>query len=195
VRRQGHNERCRDCKQAVHKMLGALFGSVKANWDLDFPSSLETFRTTTLAVTLESIHEALERHRGFKGFVRSAKLPKVDYFIPSRNLIIEFDESQHFTKPRDIALSLYPRGEKYGFSVEKWRTLCTKLDKRDNDPPYRDEQRAWYDTLRDFAPKFLGAGQTVRIYSRDLIWCSLNPDNQSDLLTFERTIMSTGDDQ
>ena len=70
--------------------------------------------------------------------------------------------TQHFTKPREIALGLYPQNIPYGFSVERWRKLCESLDKRDNDPPYRDEQRAWYDTLRDFAPQIVwGKGKTI----------------------------------
>jgi hypothetical protein len=28
--------------------------------------------------------------------------------------------------------------------------LCEEINAKDNYPPYRDEQRAWYDTLRDF---------------------------------------------
>jgi len=176
-------------------MLAALFGNVEVNWDLDLPCRLEDYNNTSLSDILGSVHDALQKNRMFDHFVKSKKLPKVDYFIPARNLIVEFDESQHFTKPRDVALSLYPYGQEFGFSVVKWRTLCQKLNKRDNDPPYRDEQRAWYDTLRDFAPTLLGTGQTVRIYSRDLIWCELNPDRKPDLLTFEQLIMKSKGDQ
>lgn len=190
ISRRSHNERCPDCKQTVGTMLAALFGRVEVNWDLNLPSRLEEYLNTSLAQILVSVHEALQKHRGFDRFVRSSKLPRVDYFIPGQNLIVEFDESQHFTKPRDIALSLYPNGEEFGFSVKKWRVLCQELDKRDNDPPYRDEQRAWYDTLRDFVPRLSEAGQTVRLYARSMIWCSLNPGSQSDLRTFQRIIMN-----
>jgi hypothetical protein len=113
-------------------------------------------------------------------------LPRVDFFIPDRSLIVEFDESQHFTKPRDITLNHYPEYREFGFSLKRWRTLCQQLHKRDNDPPFRDEQRAWYDTLRDFAPILSGTGRTVRLYSRDAIWCSLSPNNESDLRSFEK---------
>jgi len=135
---------------------------------------------------LDRIYDDLQRYRGFERFVRSTKLSPADFFVPSHSLIVEFDESQHFTKPRDITLSHYPDNREFGFSVKRWRILCEQLNKRDNDPPFRDEQRAWYDTLKDFAPLRLRVGQTVRVYSRDFVWCSLNPRTKADLHTFER---------
>lgn len=181
-----HNERCPECKERVKQLLEALFGKAEVNWDLKVACRLDDHKDAKLYGVLEQIHTALQTHRGFNQFVKSKKLPRVDFFVPDRNLIIEFDESQHFTKPRDIALSLYPNDNDLGFSVARWRTLCMQLDKRDNDPPYRDEQRAWYDTLRDFAPRLLGQGRIVRLYSRDQTWCALNPESNSDLKFFEQ---------
>lgn len=189
--RKTHNERCHDCKKSVRNLLAALFGAVEVNWHLDLFCRLEDFINTSLYDTLGVVHEALQKNRGFNQFVMSNNLPRVDFFIPDRKLIIEFDESQHFTKPRDLALSLYPNGQDFGFSLKRWRTLCQELDRGDNDPPYRDEQRAWYDTLRDFAPIITGAGQTYRLYSRDLVWCSLNSHSESDLRTFKLTIINS----
>jgi hypothetical protein len=185
---KNHNERCRECKKSVRNLLAARFGVVDVNWDLDLPCMMEDYKNIGLNDVLGSVHDALQKHRGYDHFVRSKKLPRVDFFLPGQSLIVEFDESQHFTKPRDIALSLYPRDAEFGFSVDKWRALCQKLNKRDNDPPFRDEQRAWYDTLRDFAPLLWGNGQVVRLYSRDVVWCSLNPDNETDLAVFEQVI-------
>ena len=189
MNKKSHNERCRTCKHTVEELLMATFGRVESNWDIGIPCSLDAHANTNFSDILQTIHKALQKYRNFDHFIRSSKLPRVDYFIPDQNLIVEFDESQHFTKPREITLSNYPDNLQYGFSVEKWRKLCQKLDKRDNDPPYRDEQRAWYDTLRDFAPKLWGSGQTIRLYSRDLIWCSLDPKNKSDLANFKQMIM------
>lgn len=185
-----HNERCKDCKKRVKELIAALYGQVKENFDLDLPCRLEGYSGASIYESLNDIHTALQDHRGFEIFVKAKKLPRVDYFVPSSNLIVEFDESQHFTKPRGIALGLYPDNVKFGFPVQKWRELCHSLNKKDNDPPYRDEQRAWYDTLRDFAPMLTGAGKTVRLYSRDLVWCSLDYTKQVDLQIFERLISS-----
>lgn len=190
MNKKSHNERCPSCKHNIKVLLMEIFGRAETNWDLDISSSLGYYANTSFGKALQTIHEALQKYRNFDRFIRSSKLPRVDYFIPGKNIIVEFDESQHFTKPREIALSRYPNELQYGFSVEKWRKLCQKLNKRDNDPPYRDEQRAWYDTLRDFAPRLWGSGKIVRLYSRDLIWCSMKPKNKSDLADFRQIIMT-----
>ena len=59
-----------------------------------------------------------------------------------------------------------------------------KMKAVDNDPPYRDEQRAWYDSLRDFLPIMVGLQPTVRIYMGKFRWCSLDPQKESDIATF-----------
>jgi len=185
---RAHSERCQECKKNVRNLLSELFGAVEDNFDLDLPASLLGYRETSSYDSLARIYSTLQHYRGFADFVRSKKLQRADFFIPNRALIVEFDESQHFTAPRGIALSQYPKEHMFGFSLEKWRELCLTHDKRDNDPPFRDEQRAWYDTLRDFAPIFWGKGHTIRLYARDLAWCSLNPHNNNDVKQFEQII-------
>lgn len=192
MNKTAHNERCRVCKQTFRDLLAAVFGSVESNYDLNIPCRLEGFNGTEFASNLGQIYDKLKQYRGFEHFVKATKLPRVDYFIPNGGLIIEFDESQHFTKPREISFRHYPDNLTVGFSVEKWTVLCQKLNKKDNDPPYRDEQRAWYDVVRDFAPHLLGAGKTIRLYSRDEIWCSLNPNDETDLLRFKKFITEGG---
>ena len=59
---------------------------------------------------------------------------------------------------------------------------------RTTPPPYRDEQRAWYDTLRDLVPSIKGLQPTVRLYARDWAWCSLNPDSREDRERFSGLI-------
>jgi len=189
---KAHNERCLDCKESIKNLLAMIFDEVQVNCDINLPARLENYTNTNIYDDIAPVYQTLQNHRGHYEFVKAKKLPRVDFFIPNQKLIIEFDESQHFTKPREIALSLYPDGQEFGFSVDKWRTLCQNLNKRDNDPPYRDEQRAWYDTLRDFAPFLWKTGKTVRLFSRDFVWCSLNPKEESDLRTFRGIISNHG---
>lgn len=188
-----HSQSCRACKESVRCMLSVLYGKVEVNWQLDLPCRVENMRHTSYYGTLHKIHDALRKHRNYGYFVRARKLPKVDFFVPSRDLIVEFDESQHFTKPREIALGFYPPDLKVLFPVYRWRVLCRELNKRDNDPPYRDEQRAWYDTLRDFAPALLGKGEVARLYARDMVWCSLDPKNKSDIRRFRGFLMGNSE--
>lgn len=139
---KAHNERCRDCKESIKNLLATIFDEIQVNYDIDLPSRVEDYTNTNIYVDIVPVYQALQKYRGHYEFVKAKKLPRVDFFIPNEKIVIEFDESQHFTEPREIALSLYPKKEQYGFSIERWRKLCQELNKRDNDPPYRDEQRA-----------------------------------------------------
>lgn len=134
---------------------------------------------------LEGIYRSLQQHRGFEKLAW-ADYVDADFFIPNPGFVVEFDESQHFTKPRLIALENYPAAMQVGYSVPRWRELCAALDKHDNDPPYRDEQRAWYDTLRDFLPAIKGYLPTVRLYAREMVWCELDPENPGDVERFQK---------
>lgn len=179
-----HNERCKNCKRNVELLLRNAFENVETNYNLTLPSRVEGYKSTDHESLLSDIFEKLTKHRSHDNFIKVKNLPNVDYYIPSKGYIIEFDESQHFTIPRDISLGVYPKEQTVGFSVDRWRRLCQELRKKDNDPPYRDEQRAWFDTLRDFAPLTLGRGQTMRLFARDYEWCSLNPAKTADVEKF-----------
>jgi hypothetical protein len=108
----------------------------------------------------------------------------VDYYLPAYQLVVEFDESQHFTRPRFISLSHYPSDLMLGYDRHKWRELSSRLNKKDNDPPYRDEQRAWYDTLRDFSSIVLSNRPTIRLYAGDKRWCSMDAYKAEDVAFF-----------
>lgn len=183
-----HNERCKDCKRRVTELLRAVYGEVIEQHDLNLPSRFEDYRPFPIFEALAIIHGELQRHRGFSNFVRARKLPKVDYFIPSRRLVVEFDESQHFTVPRMISLKAYPENLALGYSRNKWMELAQKLNKKDNDPPFRDEQRAWYDTLRDFSSTLLNYSPTVRVFANDTLWCALNAKDKNDIARFSNQL-------
>ena len=87
-----------------------------------------------------------------------------------------------------MALSAYPDDLALGFSKKQWISQCERHDAKDNDPPFRDEQRAWYDALRDLVPSIKGLQPTVRLYARDLVWCSLDPDSNNDRQRFSAFI-------
>ena len=100
---------------------------------------------------LKQIHAALSRFRGHQQFASERRALRCDFGIPSARLIIEYDERQHFSTARAISLQHYPQSLQVGFNVQEWLRHCTKIDAKDNSPPFRDEQRAFYDTVRDFA--------------------------------------------
>lgn len=180
-----HDERCPKCKDTIKKLLEKVYGKVERNWRFEVGTCTEDFKDTPYYNKLKEIYETLQSHRGFKEFVKVKTLPRCDFFIPNPGFIVEFDESQHFTLPRKIALERYPEELELGFDRKRWIALCEKINAKDNAPPYRDEQRAWYDTLRDLIPSMHGLKPTIRLYAAEMEWCSLDPQNAEDVKTFQ----------
>lgn len=186
-----HTKRCLDCKNVVERMLNKIYGDVKPNYKFNIGTNPENFRDTPHYEDLKRIFTNLQNYRGYKDFVYTDTLPNCDYFVPNPGFVVEFDESQHFTIPRKISLLSYPYKSESGFSLGRWAFTCDETRKTDKHPYYRDEQRAWYDTLRDFLPELTGnLKPTVRLYSEEMQWCSLNPDNSDDVAKFKNIIES-----
>ena len=181
-----HSERCRECKIRVRELLARIYGTCLQNYKFFWPTHFSFYEGTAIFPTLRQVVKVLEAYRGFsfEDFVRAKTVAPCNFWILDPGFIVEFDESQHFTIPRKLVLSAYPDDHPVGFSRDRWIALCEKHNAKDNDPPYRDEQRAWYDTLRDLIPPLEGLQPTVRIYASDFAWCSLDPDSDNDLRQF-----------
>lgn len=192
-----HSERCPICKETIKKFLQKVFGEVQDSPRFEVGTIPEDFRATPYYENLKEVYEVLQKHRGFSEIVKTRSFPPSDLFVKDPGFIFEYDESQHFTQARKIALEHYPEGLKLGFDRRRWIELCKKINARDNDPPYRDEQRAWYETIRDFLPAIKGFEPTVRVFMKDFIWCNLNPDNPLDVERFKNILegkLSKGDE-
>jgi hypothetical protein len=195
VPKRRHNERCPQCKKNFEILLEKLFGGIERSYRFNVGTRPEDFDETPYRERINSIYETLRQHRGFREFVKAKSLPNGDFFVPNPGFIVEFDESQHFTELRRVALELYPESLRLGYDRRRWIMLCDQIHQKDNDPPYRDEQRAWYDTLRDFLPTMRNLSSTiraptVRLFARDLVWCNLNPNRPSDVKQFQSVIES-----
>lgn len=181
-----HPEHCRDCKTRLRELLAALYpDACRKDHAFPWPSRPEAYRGTRIGGVLQRIFDELGAHRGNGDFIRTPRMPPCDYHIASHGFILEFDERQHFTRPRAITLALYPADLRMGFSTREWLRLCDVLDARDPEPPDRDERRAWYDCLRDLLPAVHGLGATVRLYEGSLRWCELRPDSAEDVAVFK----------
>lgn len=187
-----HYESCPRCKEAVRAMLQAIYGEVEVNYRFDVGTTPQAFGHNPYARHLTEIHRGLEEYRGHKRLVKATTLPHCDFYVPNPGFVVEFDESQHFTTARRVSLERYPDDLQLGFDRIKWIALCDRIHARDNDPPYRDEQRAWYDTLRDFLPAVQGLQPTVRLFAQDSRWCSLDHHNPNDVETFKE-LLQIGD--
>lgn len=133
-------------RHALLNLLSRLFGCVETEASFDWLVVPVADRLTGF---LKTIFEELRSYRGMESFAREGTSLCVDFFVPEHKLIIEYDERQHFTIPRAIALDHYPQKSEVEFDIQRWREECRRIRAVDNSPPFRDEQRAFYDTLRD----------------------------------------------
>jgi hypothetical protein len=184
-----HSGHCRACKERVREMLTTLYGECLISHSFAWSAKPEDYAGTSIGETLKQICAALGDLRGHRYFIKSPLVPPVDYYIPEQKLIVEFDESQHFTRPRLMTLSLYPQDVQIGFSEQRWSQLCRAVDANDDTPIDRDERRAWYDTLRDLIPALHGFHPTVRLYAEDLEWCSLDSRSARDIDSFRHAAL------
>ena len=135
-----------------------------------FPWLTYEYKHLRCSGMLERIHNVLTLHREHQNFVRGRGSLGCDIFLSKTyNCIVEVDEEQHFTIPRRIALDNYPTDILLGFDRESYTELCRIHRRNDPDPPYRDEQRAFYDTLRDIVPLEFGLNPTVRVHVYEFI--------------------------
>ena len=170
---------CQNCKKIFFNGLVSIDPNAIEQYKNPLPKTLDK-----LSPHLVKIHDTLialskKDNRGPNDNSLSKVFRPYDYFLPKYNCFVEFDEQQHFTLPRLISLGLYPNDIPLGFNKTKWENLCKDLDKTDRDPPHRDEQRAWLDTIRDLGHVYhsqyfnglLEISPTIRIYEGELAFC------------------------
>ena len=105
-----HSEHCPDCKARVRELLERIYGECVANHGFNWPTHPSSYSSTPINLTLRNLAAILEDYRGheFNDFVKSDTLATCDFWVPDPGFILEFDERQHFTTPRKLALSAYP---------------------------------------------------------------------------------------
>jgi very-short-patch-repair endonuclease len=97
----------------------------------------------------QRVYNALCAYRGHTIFIAPNLSLAVDMYVESLSLIVEYDEDQHFSQARKVALEQYAENQDYGFSVADWIATCEAVKASDAHPVTRDETRAFYDTVRD----------------------------------------------
>lgn len=175
-----HSAHCRACKERIRELLAVLYGECRVNHSFSWSAQPQDYKNSPIENLLQQIHVALGNLRGHRDFIKAAQVPPCDFYISNPPFILEFDESQHFSRPRLVTLTLYPEDLKLGFSVTRWKELCRDLDAQDETPIDRDERRAWYDTLRDLVPAVYGFQPTVRLYAAEYPWCALKIGSGQD---------------
>jgi len=164
-----------------------IYGEISFKHKLEYSTKIEDYRNCEFYPSLKKIYDELVKNEGNNNFVKQNKLREADVFIDSENCLLELDEPQHFTKARKIALLNYPDNLELGFDRKQWMDLCDKIDAHDSDI-HRDTNRAWYDTLRDFAPFIIKTKPTIRLYLGEIEYCLYNPNSEVDVLKFQSII-------
>lgn len=131
------------------------------------------------------IYNALRDYRGYTEFAKPGKI-KCDYVIECIKTIIEYDEDQHFTKAREITFNHYPQDVETTFDKEVWIERCVRLNRHDNDPLYRDEQRAFRDAIRDIEA-YKNGYKLFRVYNGEYDF-SKEEDVDKFILDFKTAI-------
>jgi very-short-patch-repair endonuclease len=157
-------------REAFRQLLAARFGSI--NLEERFPVLCvpDLVNRSSMPIDLRRILVAIESVRQMPIKGRSNYCLGCDFYIPDHRLIIEFDERQHFTLARAASLKAYPADAPVAFDRERWIALSEEIQAGDNSPIYRDEQRAFYDAIRDIVAPQIGFKPVVRVFEEDVLW-------------------------
>jgi hypothetical protein len=158
-----------------------IYGEIKSEHKMAIPAQLSRYKGTPGHPALSRVYSALVSFRGYRDFVRATLLSPCDIFVVADDFIIELDKNQHFSEARAISIMPYPQGLTLGFDKRRWLSEGKRVNAQDPSPPYRDEQRAWYDTLRDFLPIIAGFRPTGRIMIGSFQWCGFNSESAKDI--------------
>lgn len=131
-------------KNALQLLLNKLFdGDVVC--EKTFPW-MKTPQNLTGSYT--HLYSALSAYRGNSSFAKKNVVLRCDFVCEGQRIIIEYDERQHFSEARRIALLAYPQIP-LNYDRALWVQACQDIQAKDNQPVNRDEIRAFYDSVRD----------------------------------------------
>ena len=188
-----HSERCRACKIRVRELLERLYGTCSVNHRFRWRTSLARLPRNP---DRTNVAQRRRRAEGVSG-IRRRRLCESRLSGTLRLLGSPTPGSSLSSTKASTSLV---RGNSRSRRIRRNNRWVSRRsaglhyvehhDATDNDPEFRDEQRAWYDTLRDLVPPLEGLQPTVRLYARDREWCSMDPDNSDHLKTFSDLIRS-----
>lgn len=170
-KRKSWNQSAVKCarRAALKDIVDRNYGRIQTEWKCKIAVPDLIDRTGMHAV-LQRILSAIEAHRSIAVQGRNGHRLAFDLFLEEVNLPIEYDERQHFTPLRAASLRSYPHRALLGFDRTKWIRLCEEIRAGDNSPAYRDEQRAFYDSVRDIVAPQVGLLPVMRVFEEDVIW-------------------------
>ena len=157
-------------REAFRQALAKRWGPVETEQRFDAVRVPDLADRSAMSPVLRRVLEAIEAHRGIQVQGRKNFRLAFDLYLPEVDLAIEFDERQHFTPLRAAALAASPDHGVLGFDRDRWIALSEQIRAGDNSPAYRDEQRAFYDAIRDLIAPKAGLRPLVRVFEEDVKW-------------------------
>lgn len=157
-------------REALRKVLAQQWGPVETEKKFQGISVPDLKSRSSMEPVLFHILQNIEAHRRIEVQGKMNWLLAFDFFLPRIGVVVEFDERQHFTPLRATALKAYPTEIELGFDKARWIQLSEEIRAGDNSPIYRDEQRAFYDAIRDITVSKVGLKPVVRIFEEDVQW-------------------------
>jgi hypothetical protein len=171
-------------REAFRQIINKRWGTVEFEYKFDEIKVPDLEERNKIGKELLNILDSIEVQRNIKIKGRKNYKLSCDFYLPEVKLIIEFDERQHFTPLRAASLRAYPEGIRFGFDKQRWINLSEKIRAGDNSPIYRDEQRAFYDSIRDILAPQIGLKPVVRIFEEDVLW-----EKEGDSTDTSKTIL------
>ena len=102
-----------------------------------------------LTGSFKKLFNALKSYRNQdEKFAKKDYQLRCDFVSDYHKVIVEYDERQHFSMARKVSLESY-KDIPVDFDRDLWIRACTEVQARDNEPKYRDEGRAYLDSVRD----------------------------------------------
>ncbi len=147
------------CKNKLYEMLSSMYDDIAKEVKFDWCTS------HSRSEELNKIYENIKSYRNEDFIPQRITQLSCDYVSHNGHIVIEYDEIQHFTIQRQLALEAYPKELQLLYDKDMWIKLCKEYHRSMNKrkDPMRDEKRAFYDSIRDILiPK--NGYSLIRIY-------------------------------
>lgn len=135
------------CKEQLYLLLLDIYGDIEREKRYEWCTSI--YDIDEVRNIINNIYSL--KHMDF--VAKRISLLPFDFVCEKQKIIIEYDERQHFTKQRYLALQGYSKEICLQYDKDYWKELCVQVDAKMNKKadPFRDEKRALYDSIRDIA--------------------------------------------
>lgn len=172
-------------REAFREILGKRWGEVKLECSFPEIKVPDLDDRKNMNKDLLNILNAIESERNIEVKGRKNFKLKFDMYLPEVKAVVEFDERQHFTALRAASLKAYPPNAPVGFDLNRWVELSEKIRAGDNSPIYRDEQRAFYDSIRDIMSPQLRLRPVIRVFEEDVFWERVHESRDAEAILRE----------